>query len=334
MDIKNKLQQFIINNEIIITEHNFNSDIESDIIPEGITSIKFNYMYNNGDKPLKPNAFPNSVKRIEFGTLFNQPINGVLKEGLQVLRFGDRFNNNNQPFTSETFPKSLTELYFGNNFNQSINGVINDLPNLKIIEFGDLYNNGKPMLEKNAFPVSIKSIKFGTLFNNNINAVLPKLKNLETITFGEFFRNGNYKFKTKIFPASLKEVIFHNNFSTYNIKLDPNQFNGQPKIYPEFLSSKYDYGSSYSDNQSSSNKNNKSKKIHKSMLSPNEFNIPPPLEYSESELDPFKGSSSYNNKTEPYKRQKLMRMAIQKKPNLDQINFIIFYESSAKTYTF
>ncbi|CAM9839910.1 unnamed protein product [Pylaiella littoralis] len=125
-------------------------------------------------------SWPSTMKRLEFGTSFNSPIEGVrLPEGLEVVRFGARFN---QPVSRARWPATLRELTFGNDFNQPVSGMA--LPaGVRRLDFGGRFNFSISAVD---FPEELREVRFGHGFNREMSSNVrwpPHLSKLEF--FGE-----------------------------------------------------------------------------------------------------------------------------------------------------
>jgi len=185
---------------------------------------------------------PNSLKYLDLGYSFNQPINNLqhqngaiehicaLPPNITHLILGENFN---QPITK--LPNTLTHLIFGKkylnykynytkcNFNQNINGILpNSLkclvlgssfnqeifklpPNLKYLVLGGYNHETK----KDLLPKSLKYLTFGYEFNKVlVPGILPE--SLELLKFDTPY---NEKINKNVLPQSLKKLYFGNHFS-------------------------------------------------------------------------------------------------------------------------
>src|ERR1700678_1367527 len=74
-------------------------------IPNGITHLSFNDIFNKNIK----GCIPNSITHLTFGRDFNQDIKGCIPNSVTHLTFGREFNKN----IKECIPNSVTNLTFG-----------------------------------------------------------------------------------------------------------------------------------------------------------------------------------------------------------------------------
>ncbi|GAM19827.1 hypothetical protein SAMD00019534_030020, partial [Acytostelium subglobosum LB1] len=136
-----------------------------------LTSLKCGISFNH---PIAPNSLPSSLTSLEFGELFNLPLdeNVWLPPSLLTLRFGYCFN---QPVEPGTLPSSLTELEFGDMFNQVIEPLT--LPqSLLTLKFSFHFNQP---IKSDTLPVSLTNLVFGDMFSQPLDGLLPlSLKSL------------------------------------------------------------------------------------------------------------------------------------------------------------
>ena len=145
-----------------------------------------------------------SLKEIEFGSYFNQPLAvGVLPPGLTQLTFGRLFNNGGQPLAVGVLPPGLTQLTFGSYFNQPLDAGV--LPRLTHLTFG--YDFNQP-LDAGVLP-RLTHLTFGRLFNKSLvtGVLLPGLTHL---TFGYDF---NQPLDVDVLPPGLTHLKFGGQFN-------------------------------------------------------------------------------------------------------------------------
>ncbi len=145
-------------NKLIINNVNELAEINNKTIKE----IQFGHNFNqpiDGLPEVGRSFLPNSITHLTFGNNFNKSIN-KLPSSITHLEFGNNFN---RPVNN--LPNSITHLTFGNNFEQSVD----NLPNLIThLTFGHWFN-----LLVNNLPNSITHLTFGERFNKCVDN-LPK----------------------------------------------------------------------------------------------------------------------------------------------------------------
>ena len=85
-----KINRIIIMNDVCINNYNLKIFVNLEI-------LTFDKNFNNKNKPIKKNIFPEKLKKLSFGHSFNNGENklkyGVLPESLEELDFGSSFDN-------------------------------------------------------------------------------------------------------------------------------------------------------------------------------------------------------------------------------------------------
>jgi hypothetical protein len=159
----------------------FNNDIsiyEYIDWPPNIETLVFDDEYNQSMENFE--WFPQTLLRITFGNIFNQPIDTIKwATNLQSLKFGDNFN---QPIECVYFPDSLLHITFGDNFNQPIEKV-RWSKNLQSLVFG--YDFNQPIEDVN-WNDSLQILSFDFKFNQSLEKVKWS-KNLQSLTLGFCF---------------------------------------------------------------------------------------------------------------------------------------------------
>jgi hypothetical protein len=125
----------------------FNQPIDSGLLPEQLTQLKFGYYF---DQPVS-GLLPKQLTHLTFDTWFNQPINN-LPDNLIYLKFGTYFNRPIQ------LNLELTELVFGESFNKPI--LLNS--KLTRLEFGTCFNQPVEL------PKQLTHLTIGHYFNQPI----------------------------------------------------------------------------------------------------------------------------------------------------------------------
>jgi hypothetical protein len=165
-------------NQSLVTKSN------KSILPTTLKSLKFGYNFNN-----KLLNLPSSLTHLEFGAVFNKPLDKCLLNTkiekiifcyyscfnkslknlpptLKYLSLGPTFN---RPIHNNTFPETLEELIFGEDFDQQIKK--NVLPkNLKRLTFGQEF---RFKINKNVLPYKLIYLRFSYGYNYSLEGVLP-----------------------------------------------------------------------------------------------------------------------------------------------------------------
>ncbi|KAK5576084.1 hypothetical protein RB653_007222 [Dictyostelium firmibasis] len=154
-----------------------NSSTELDSIPIFPNSIQYLNFGRWSNKLLPSNILPTSLTTLIFGSDYNQPLNAILKplHSLKIIEFGNSFNqpikNDDDNNENTEFPQNITSIKFGYSFNQTIKP--NSFPNLlKHLGFGVKFSNGDKDFQENSIPPLVESIVFKNLLFNPTN--LPK----------------------------------------------------------------------------------------------------------------------------------------------------------------
>ena len=143
-----------------VVSYNFNGPLES--LPPGLTHLEFGFLFN---QPIDALGLPAGLTHLKFGwnSQFNQPIES-LPSGLTHLFLGGCFN---QPISS--LPAGLTHLSFGSNFNQPIDTL--GLPaGLTHLEFSWCSEFNQP-LDTLGLPSGLTHLSFGSNFNQPIDTL-------------------------------------------------------------------------------------------------------------------------------------------------------------------
>lgn len=151
------------------------------IWPEQLRVLKFGWMFDHPlDRPL-----PGSLINLDLGNAFNHHIEEVAWPAtLQSLTFGDRFN---RQVELAVWPATLRRLSFGSSFDQPIARVLWP-PSLEELHLGDAFNHpvnwaGAPNLKRLEFgtafrcavdgiewPKGLRELKFGACFDQELQA--------------------------------------------------------------------------------------------------------------------------------------------------------------------
>jgi hypothetical protein len=134
------------------------------------------------------------IEKLNFEDDFNQLFSGTYNN-LKKIIFGSSFN---QSLDGLTIP-NIEEIKFGSSFNQSLDRL--SIPNIKEITFGDGFNH----LFSGTYNY-LKKIILGHSFNQSLNELI--IPNIEEITFGDGFNqlfSGTYN--------NLKKITFGDGFN-------------------------------------------------------------------------------------------------------------------------
>ena len=120
------------------------------------------------DEEIKDPNYPPVVKKMTFGSYFNQPLKiGDLPNSLETLFFKSRyymeyFSNFNQRIEANVLPPNLKVLILGNNFNNGGHPLEEKvLPNSLVnLTFGSNFKNGGSLLEASVLPPSLTLLSF------------------------------------------------------------------------------------------------------------------------------------------------------------------------------
>lgn len=149
--------------------------------PQGLRILKFGWMFDHPlDRPL-----PGSLLDLDLGSVFNHHVEEVTwPAALQSLSLGDRFN---RQVELAAWPATLKHLSFGSSFDQPIAGV-RWPASLQELHLGDAFNHpvnwaGATNLRKLEFgmafrctvddaewPRGLRELKFGACFDQQLQA--------------------------------------------------------------------------------------------------------------------------------------------------------------------
>ncbi|GAM16941.1 hypothetical protein SAMD00019534_001160, partial [Acytostelium subglobosum LB1] len=124
------------------------------LVSSSLTKLSFTFNYNG---VIKHNVLPLTLKYLEFGYMYNQPITrpDVLPPALKSLTFGHMFN---QVIGPSIIPRSLKTLIFGQKFNCSLDRGA--LPrSLTSLTLGASYNR----LDTPKLPANLKHLVLGSM---------------------------------------------------------------------------------------------------------------------------------------------------------------------------
>ena len=124
------------------SESKFNRSVN--LLPNGITHIKFGYSFNQPVENL-----PNNLIWLEFGKSFNQPVD-MLPHTITYLVLGDDFNN-----PVDNLPNFLEYISLGKNFNQSIDCLPNSIVYINI---GNTNNNTQFNQKTHTLPQNLNNL--------------------------------------------------------------------------------------------------------------------------------------------------------------------------------
>ena len=113
-------------------------------------------------------SLPQTLTRLELGTVFNQSID-MLPKTLKVLILGDHFNQ-----TVDMLPESLKVLILGDYFNQTVDLLPESL---KVLKIGNCYSVFDQTVDK--LPSSLKVLTLGCGFSKTIDKLPDSLQVLE-----------------------------------------------------------------------------------------------------------------------------------------------------------
>ncbi|KAM9990918.1 hypothetical protein ACTFIY_006974 [Dictyostelium cf. discoideum] len=177
-----------------------------------LKSITFGYEFN---QEINENLFPRSLTTLKFGGSFNQKlIPGIFKyqSKLISIEFGENFNNKGfpLPFNNQVFPNSLQILKFANNFSSPLIDQLSSLPNLTTLKFPNflkLQINSTNILNS-IFP-SLKTINCN--YNNQVEYTYGGIEWTFSITSLTLctFNNNSSKILTCL-PKTLKHLFLPN----------------------------------------------------------------------------------------------------------------------------
>lgn len=143
--------------------------------PDRLRILKFGWMFDQPlDRPL-----PGSLLDLDLGNAFNHHVEEVAWPAtLQSLAFGDRFN---RQVELSTWPATLKRLSFGSSFDQPIAGV-RWPASLQELHLGDAFNHPVRL----AGAAGLKKLEFGMAFRCTVdNDEWPK--GLRELKFGACF---------------------------------------------------------------------------------------------------------------------------------------------------
>lgn len=118
------------------------------------------------NQPFYEVAWPASLTRLTFGSIFNTNIAGfVWPVSLQCLTFGSKLN---QLIANVVWPPSLLSLAFGEEFDQPVQRVVWPV-SLLYLAFGSMFDNP---IDTVAWPLSLISLKFDSSSDGPIQGVV------------------------------------------------------------------------------------------------------------------------------------------------------------------
>lgn len=178
-----------------------------------LKSITFGYHFN---QEINENLFPRSLTTLKFGESFNQKlIPGIFKYQCKLIsiEFGENFNNKGfpLPFNNQVFPNSLQNLKFANNFNSPLIDQLSSLPNLTILKFPNFLELqiGSTNILNSIFP-SLKTINCNYNYNNQVEGTNGGIEWTTSITSLTLLTFNNNSIIYSFLPKSLKHLSLPN----------------------------------------------------------------------------------------------------------------------------
>lgn len=160
--------------------------------PEDLRTLKFGWMFDHPlDRPL-----PSSLTDLDLGSSFNHHVEEVAWPAtLQRIAFGERFN---RQIELTTWPASLRRLTFGSSFDQPI-AAAQWPASLEVLVLGDAFNH--PIQSSNwAGAPNLKRLEFGMAFRCSVDGVAWP-SGLRELKFGACF---DQRLEARDLPRSLR----------------------------------------------------------------------------------------------------------------------------------
>lgn len=140
------IRDYIIDEDTVLFDEEFNGSIDHIIFPKKIKYIYFGHQF---DCPMDKVKLPKALTHLEFGYSFNQSLENVeLPDSIEHISFGYKFNQN---LDKVKLPNSLKSLSLRMNANVQINNLPSGLEVLK------LEACKMPLIN---LPLSLKKISF------------------------------------------------------------------------------------------------------------------------------------------------------------------------------
>lgn len=143
--------------------------------PNGLRALKFGWMF---DRPLD-RPLPGTLLELDLGNAFNHHVEEVAwPSTLRSLAFGDRFN---RQVELATWPSTLERLSFGSSFDQPIAGV-RWPASLRELRLGDAFNHPVGF----AGATGLRRLELGTAFRCPVDGI-EWPRGLRELRFGACF---------------------------------------------------------------------------------------------------------------------------------------------------